>query len=104
EALRDSSLDEAQRKQIESSLKGFDDPAAIVRAFRAGQLDGPITWEPNVTEALKRSGAHVLLDSSTASKVIGDIFVAKESFLKDHADAVRAFCEGWLEGATQANS
>lgn len=104
EGMRDSSLDDAQRRQIEKSLKSFTDPAAIVQAFTAGQLDVAITWEPNVSQALKRPGAHVLLSSATASKMIGDIFVAKEEFIKAHPEAIKAFCEGWLDGATAANA
>jgi NitT/TauT family transport system substrate-binding protein len=104
ESLRDSSLDDAQRKRIETGLKAFDDPATIVKAFRAGQLDVAVTWEPNVTEALKRSGAHVLLSSATANKVIGDIFVAKSDFIAKHPDAIKAFVSGWLDGATEVNA
>jgi len=102
EAMRDSSLEDGQRKQIEAGLKGFDDPSAIVKAFRAGQLDVAITWEPNVTEALKRPGAHRLLDSGTANKVIGDIFVAKEDFIRKNPKAIKAFVDGWFEGVSEA--
>ena len=69
----------------------------IVKAFQGGHLDVAITWEPNVSEALKRVGSHILIDSSTASKIIGDIFVAKQEFIQQHPGAIKAFCQGWLE-------
>ncbi len=104
EALRNSSLDESQRKQVRTSIKEFTDPQSIVQAFAANQLDAAVTWEPNASEALsRRSGSRILLDSSTASKIIGDIFVAKEEFIRENPAAIKAFCAGWLEGATEAN-
>ena len=63
-----------------------------------------MVWEPDVTEALQqRPGSHILVSSKTAANLISDIMVAREDFIKDHPDVIKAFVQGWLEGTVEAN-
>jgi len=63
-----------------------------------------VVWEPDVTEALqKRSGAHILVSSKNAANLIADLMVAREDFIKQHPDVIKAFVAGWLDGTVEAN-
>ena len=70
----------------------------------AGKVDAAVVWEPDVTEALqKRPGSHILVSTQSATNLIADLMVAREDFIKQYPDVIRAFVKGWLEGTEEAN-
>jgi outer membrane protein OmpA-like peptidoglycan-associated protein len=103
-SLENSSLDEADQAQIVKSLVGKNASPDARADFVAGKVDAAVVWEPDVTEALKkRPGTHVLVSSKTAANLIADLMVAREDFISQHPDVIKAFVQGWLEGTVEAN-
>jgi NitT/TauT family transport system substrate-binding protein len=103
-SLENSSLDESAQAQIVKSLVGKNASPDARADFVAGKVDAAVVWEPDVTEALrKRPGAHILVSSKTAANLIADLMVAREDFISEHPDVIKAFVQGWLDGTEEAN-
>ena len=104
-ALQNSTLSEADQTQIVKSLVGKNASPDARVDFIAGKVDAAVIWEPDVAEALaKRPNSHVLVSTKTASNLIADLMVAREEFIMQHPDVIRAFITGWLlDGTDQAN-
>ncbi len=100
-----SSLGESAKKGILNSKISQDLPNAVVSTFAAGKADAIVTWEPNITAALKQvPGSKVIFSSESAATLIGDCFLAHTDFIKDHGDLVSAFIKGWFDGAFEAQN
>lgn len=103
-SLENSSLDEAEQVKIVKNLVGKNASPDARIDFVSGKVDAAVVWEPDVTEALqKRSGSHILLSSKTAANLIADVMVAREDFIAQHPDVIKAFVQGWLDGTVEAN-
>ncbi len=104
-SLQNSRLDEAQQSSIVKALVGKTASPDARADFVAGQVDAAVVWEPDVAEALaKREKSHVILSTKEARKLIADIMVAREDFIRDHRDVIKAFVEGWVvDGTVEAN-
>jgi NitT/TauT family transport system substrate-binding protein len=103
--LQSSNLDEDKRNEIVRGLVGKNASPDARADFVAGKVDAAVVWEPDVAEALdKRPNSHVLVSTRDARKLIADLMVAREDFIRDHPDVIRAFVEGWIvDGTVQAN-
>lgn len=102
--LQHSSLSSSQQAEIVKSLVGKNASPDARADFVAKRVDAAVVWEPDVTEALnKRPDAHVLISSRDASHLIADLMVAREDFISQHPDVIKAFVAGWLEGTVDAN-
>lgn len=100
-----SSLTESQKKGILNGKISQDLPDAVVSTFAAGKADAIVTWEPNISAALKQvPGSHVIFSSETAANLIGDCFFAKTEFIHANGDLLKAFIKGWFDGAFQAQN
>lgn len=100
-----SSLTESQKKGILNSKISQDLPDAVVATFVSGKADAIVTWEPNISAALKQvPGSHVIFSSETASTLIGDCFLARTDFIQENGDLLKAFIKGWFDGAFQAQN
>ncbi len=104
-SLQNSSLDEAKQTQIVKSLVGKNASPDARADFVAGKVDAAVVWEPDVQEALqKRPGSHILVSSKEANKLIADLMVAREDFIREHPDVIEDFIQGWVvEGTQEAN-
>jgi NitT/TauT family transport system substrate-binding protein len=103
-SMENSSLDEIEQGQIAKGLVGKNASPDARADFVAGKVDAAVVWEPDVTEALqKRAGSHILVSTQTAANLIADLMVAREDFIKDHPDAIKAFIQGWIDGTEEAN-
>ena len=104
-SLQSSGLEDHKREEIVRSLVGKNASPDARADFVAGQVDAAVVWEPDVTEALrKRPGSHVLVSTREARKLIADLMVAREDFIRDHPDVIQAFVSGWVaEGTVKAN-
>lgn len=100
-----SSLTESQKKGILTGEVQQDDPNKVVSTFVAGKADAIVTWEPNITAAINKvPGAKVIFSSETAANLIGDCFLAHDDFIAQHGDLLKAFIQGWFDGAYQAQA
>jgi len=103
-SLENSSLDDAEQAEIIKNLVGKNASPDARADFVARKVDAAVVWEPDVTEALsKRPGSHILVSSKEAANLIADLMVAREDFIKDHPDVVKAFVQGWMDGTQEAN-
>ena len=103
-SLKNSSLDDIEQAEIVKNLGGKNASPDARADFVANKVDAAVVWEPDVTEALqKRPGSHILISSKDADRLIADIMVAREDFIKEHPDVIKSFVQGWLEGTTEAN-
>lgn len=103
-SLQNSSLDETAQSRIVKSLVGKNASPDARTDFVAGKVDAAVVWEPDVTEALqKRPGAHALVSTKTAANLIADLMVAREDFIKQHPEVIKAFIQGWFDGTVEAN-
>jgi NitT/TauT family transport system substrate-binding protein len=100
--LENSGLSDADQKEIMDNLVGKDATLDARQAFKDGQVNATVVWEPDVTLAMEKPGAHRLVSTETASNLIADVMVAKEEFIKEHPDVIKAFVQGWLDGTTEA--
>jgi NitT/TauT family transport system substrate-binding protein len=102
--LENSSLGELEQTEIVKGLVGKSASPDARADFVAGKVDAAVVWEPDVTEALsKRANSHVLVSSKTAANLIADLMVARQDFIRQHPDAIRAFIDGWFDGTEAAN-
>jgi len=100
-----SSMSEVDKKGILNRRISQDLPNAVVSTFAAGKADAIVTWEPNISAALKQvPGSHVIFSSETAANLIGDCFLAKTEFISQNGDLIKPFIKGWFEGAFQAHN
>lgn len=101
--IRNSSLTPDEQAEIVRNIVGKNASPDARDDFIAGRVNAAVVWEPDVTDAIqKRPNSHVLLSSKTASKLIADLMVVREDFLKKHPDIVKEFVQGWLDGTEEA--
>ena len=105
-SLETSALTPDEKRKIRDSLirtKGSEEARDL---FINRRVDAAVLWEPDVSEAIRRrTGAHRLVDTNVAPKLIGDVMVADESFIQQHPEVIDAFVKGWLsDGTTKAIS
>ena len=101
-ALRQSHLSSAEQQTIRDNLVFTQDASTARSAFVARQVDAAVTWEPDVSQALKREQSHVLTSTKDFPNIIADALVAQKSFIKEHPKAMEAFVRGWLDGVEEA--
>lgn len=103
--IQNSSLSETEKKGIINRRISQDLPNDVVATFAAGKADAIVTWEPNISAALKQvKGSKVIFSSETAATLIGDCFLAKEDFIRDNKDLIKPFIKGWFSGAFKAQN
>ncbi len=73
--------------------------------FKSGQVDAAIVWSPDDQDCLAAvKGSKILTSTKTATHIIADVLVAKDSFIKENKEALVALYEGWVKGAAELNS
>jgi serine/threonine protein kinase/ABC-type nitrate/sulfonate/bicarbonate transport system substrate-binding protein len=103
-ALENSGLEESDQSEIIAHLIGKRSTADARSDFVTHITDAAVVREPDVTEALqRRPNAHVLVSTQTAQNLIADVMVAREDFIKEHPDVIKAFIQGWFDGTADAN-
>lgn len=100
-----SSLSESQKKGILNGKISQELPNAVVSTFAAGKADAIVTWEPNISAALKEvRGSKVIFSTESAANLIGDCFFAKTEFINSQGPLLDGFIRGWFNGAAQATN
>ena len=73
-------------------LESNEHPAA----FKQGQVDGAVTFDPYRTQLLD-AGAHTLFDSSQIPGEIVDLLAVRASVLEKNPQAVQTLLTGWFK-------
>jgi NitT/TauT family transport system substrate-binding protein len=68
---------------------------AHYQAYRKGQVDALVTYEP-VRSQLLEAGAHVLLDSRSLPGEIVDVLVVRRDYLEEHPERLTALRRAWF--------
>lgn len=59
-------------------------------AFVSGSVDAAVTWEPYLSTAKKREGAHVLVSSKEVEPILADTLFMSDTFVESHQKEVDA--------------
>ncbi len=74
-------------------------------AFKGKQVDAAVVWSPDDADCVSSvPGARVLENTKSASHIIADVFIAKESFINNNQKRMQQLYEGWMKGAAEINS
>ena len=92
-------LHQAGMREADISLQIMDS-ASAGSAFLAGRLDAAVTWEPWLSRAAERPGAHLLTSTREHPGVIVDVLALQPAFLRDHPHAVEQLLLGWFDAVT----
>src|SRR5436305_2509787 len=90
--LAQSGLTPEDRTATEKNIIFTTDAPAAAAAFKAGQVDAAVTWEPDLSGAVEARGnaAHVLVSTQSATNIIADTLVARQDVINKYAESVRA--------------
>lgn len=72
-------------------------PARAAQAFLDGTVDAAVTWEPWVTKALVREGAHVLTSTKDEPGIIVDVLNVREDLVREDPLLVKKLVRGWYK-------
>src|SRR5918999_1167637 len=98
--LSQSGLTPDERAGVERNIVFTQDAPAAAAAFKAGQVDAAVTWEPDLSGAVAARGseAHVLVSTQAATNIIADTLCARQQVIDQAPETVRDFVRGWLDG------
>jgi len=79
----------------EVEFKFTQDAFQAAAAFNADKrLAGAVSWAPDIYNLEKVKGNHLLVTTSTANKLIADVWFARADFAKDHPDITEGLTRG----------
>lgn len=79
----------------EVEFKFTQDAFQAAAAFNADKrLAGCVSWAPDIYNLEKVKGNHLLVTTSTANKLIADVWFARADFAKDHPDITEGLARG----------
>ncbi len=98
--LSQSGLTVDDKKAIEKSLVFTSEAPLAAAAFKAKKVDAAVTWEPDLSGAVKarEDDAHILVSTSAATNVIADCLVARQEVVDKAPTTLRDFVHGWFDG------
>jgi NitT/TauT family transport system substrate-binding protein len=87
-------------------LKKASDGIEAAKFYKAGQVDAAVVWSPDDLDCVDAiAGTKVLVNTKTATHIIADGVLVKESFLNANRELLTRFATAWLEGnASVTNS
>lgn len=76
--------------------KSLSKAAEVGTSLLAGRVPAAVTYEPYITETLKKgSGYKVLADASIKPGLISDVMVVRNDYLEDHPGQIAALMRTW---------
>jgi NitT/TauT family transport system substrate-binding protein len=98
--LSQSGLSVDDKKAIEKNLVFTTEAPLAAAAFKAKKVDAAVTWEPDLSGAVKarEDEAHVLVSTAAATNVIADCLVARQDVIDKAPTTLRDFVHGWFDG------
>src|SRR6201989_2763436 len=83
----------------EVEFKFTQDAFQAAGAFNADRrLAGVVSWAPDIYNLEKVKGNHMLVTTSTANKLIADVWFARADFAKDNPDIMEGLTRGIFDG------
>ncbi len=101
--LSQSGLTVDDKKAIEKNLVFTTEAPLAAAAFKAKKVDAAVTWEPDLSGAVKarEDDAHILVSTAAATNVIADCLVARQDVIDKGPTTLRDFVHGWFDGIDQ---
>ena len=98
--LSQSGLSAADKAGIEKNLVFTAEAPLAAAAFKSKNVEAAVTWEPDLSGAVKARSdeAHVLVSTAAATNVIADCLVAKPEIIEKAPETLAAFIHGWFDG------
>ncbi len=75
-------------------------PEDAWEAFLKGDADAVVTWQPWLSKALERPGAHVLLTTRDKPDIIIDTLNVREDMVKNRPGLVKKLMRGWFRAVS----
>jgi NitT/TauT family transport system substrate-binding protein len=72
-------------------------PEEVSQAFLNGEADACVTWEPQLTKALKRPGAHILTSSKEHTGIIIDTLNVRRDLAENNPGLVKRLMRSWFK-------
>jgi NitT/TauT family transport system substrate-binding protein len=83
----------------EVSFKFTQDAFQAAAAFNADKkIAGAVSWSPDIYNLAKVKGNRMLVTTSTANKLIADVWFARADFAKDNPDIIEGLVRGIFDG------
>jgi NitT/TauT family transport system substrate-binding protein len=98
--LAQSGLTAEDKREIEKKLVFTAEAPLAAAAFKAKKVDAAVTWEPDLSGAVKarEDEAHILVSTAAATNVIADCLVARQEVIDKAPTTLRDFVHGWFDG------
>jgi NitT/TauT family transport system substrate-binding protein len=89
----------------EVEFKFTQDAFQAAAAFNADKrLAGVVSWAPDIYNLEKVKGNHMLVTTSTANKLIADVWFARADFAKDNPDIMEGITRGIFDAMVELKS
>lgn len=75
----------------------------VANTFLTGEAEACVTWEPQVSEALKKPGSRILTSTKEHPDVIVDTLNVREELAKNHPGLVKSLMRAWFKGLRYYN-
>jgi NitT/TauT family transport system substrate-binding protein len=72
-------------------------PEEVAQVFLDGKADACVTWEPQVSEALKRPGAHILASTKEHQGIIIDTLNVRKDLVEKNPVLVKKIMRVWFK-------
>jgi NitT/TauT family transport system substrate-binding protein len=97
--LAQSGLTREDKANIEKSLVFTAEAPLAAAAFKSGNVEAAVTWEPDLSNAVnaRPNDAHVLISTAAATHIIADVLVARQQVIDSAPGTLSAFVAGWFE-------
>jgi NitT/TauT family transport system substrate-binding protein len=83
----------------EVNFKFTQDAFQAAAAFNADKkIAGAVSWSPDIYNLAKVKGNRMLVNTTTANKLIADVWFARADFAKDHPDVIEGLVRGIFDG------
>src|SRR5580693_3513463 len=83
----------------EVNFKFTQDAFQAAAAFNADKkIAGAVSWSPDIYNLAKVKGNRMLVNTTTANKLIADVWFARADFAKDNPDVVEGLVRGIFDG------
>lgn len=69
----------------------------VSQAFLNGEADACVTWEPQLTRALKRPGSHILTSTREHPAIIIDTLNVRRDLVENNPGLVKRLMRGWFK-------
>ena len=98
--LSQSGLSSQDRAELEKNLVYTAEAPLAAAAFKAKTVDAAVTWEPDLSGAVKARSeeAHILVSTTAATNVIADCLVVQSDLIQKAPETLAAFVHGWYDG------